>query len=201
MGERLLKCSTSTDVEATTEPSQNEPDDLEQQVFPKKQKKVEEYTCIFENKSAYGHSYRSILVQGLDCSLPVADIRSALRKHFGSCGHILSVFVPTECKTGSLLGCALIKYYHPNDEKKALALDGSFLGGMQLGVVKNNTGSSSDFFPNFKGCERCVLTQRKYLHDQFIATRGGRMMAKPPNWILAKWGLALTEEVEAEKQS
>ncbi|CAL9243933.1 unnamed protein product [Arabidopsis halleri] len=180
MGKRLLKCSTSTDVEATTEPSRN--DDLEQQVFPKKQKKVEEYKCIFEDEDAHVYDPRTILVQGFDCSLPVADIRSALRKHFGSCGLITRVFVPTECKTGSLLGCALINYFHPNDEKKALALDGSFLGGMQLEVLLEGNSSGSSIFPNFKRCERCVFLQRKRFHDLYVTTNGGLRMNNLAVW-------------------
>ncbi|XP_010502319.1 PREDICTED: uncharacterized protein LOC104779636 [Camelina sativa] len=170
MGKRL---STSTDVDSTTQnekDSESESYDLEQ-VVRKKHKKAEEYHCLYENEDAYGGTPMTIFVRGFDCSLPMADIRSTLRKHFNSCGVISRIFVPAECKTGSLLGFALLNILP--DKKKALALDESYLGNLKLEVGCARSLIGSRKYPNFIGCERCVRVQRTRLFERFIETRGG----------------------------
>ncbi|XP_024012529.1 nucleolin 2-like [Eutrema salsugineum] len=68
----------------------------------------------------------TIFVNGFDPYLPRDDIKSALVKHFGSCGDITCVFVPR----GS--GYAYIDL--ENNVDKALELNGSSLGGYTLEV-------------------------------------------------------------------
>ncbi|KAL1217584.1 Nucleolin 2 [Cardamine amara subsp. amara] len=79
--------------------------------------KVEEiYECCFETKEGEGNNRYTIFVWGFRCSLSRDDVKSALKKHFGSCGQITRVFVPIECKTGSPLGFAFVDL---SDVKKA----------------------------------------------------------------------------------
>lgn len=63
---------------------------------------IHEY--CFESKDAERTDTDTIFVKGFDSSLPRDDIKTALTKHFGSCGEITRVFVPIECKTGASLG-------------------------------------------------------------------------------------------------
>ncbi|CAH8280099.1 unnamed protein product [Arabidopsis lyrata] len=216
MGKRLKKCSASTDAESTTEPSQNVLDDLE--VTLKKQKKeidedektalkkVEEYDCCFEDKDAFGNNERTILVRGFDCSLPRDDVKSALKKYFGSCGEISRVFVPIECQTGSPAGFAFIDLCE--DEEKALALDGSYLGSLRLEVRMAKRTVEYVAYPNFKGCKRChgILSNRRYVN--YVRTCRGHIHPWSPESILLRDELRRKvesknahEKVEAENQS
>ncbi|XP_019085703.1 PREDICTED: uncharacterized protein LOC104710220 isoform X2 [Camelina sativa] len=154
--------------------SESESYDSEQVVL-KKHKKAEEYHCLYENEDAYGNSPMTVFVRGFDCSLPMADIKSTLRKHFSSCGVICRVFVPAECKTGSLLGYAFLSILP--DQKKALALDGSYLGSLKLEV---RSASSIIGYPNFIGCKRCVRVQRTRKYEHFIETNGGLIQRRTP---------------------
>ncbi|EOA12733.1 hypothetical protein CARUB_v10028183mg [Capsella rubella] len=108
--------------------------------------------------------------KGFDCSLSRYDIKSALEKHFASCGDISRVFVPFECRTGVPLGCAYINLMDP---KKALTLDGSYLGPSKLEVVIS--GTTPIGFYNFKGCGRCILILKRRNFRRFVDTRVGRV--------------------------
>ncbi|KAL1217703.1 Nucleolin 2 [Cardamine amara subsp. amara] len=117
--------------------------------------KVEEiYECNFETKDSMANGFRTIFVQGFKCSRTREDAKSLLRKHFSSCGAVGRVYVPIECKTGSLLGFAFIDML--KDEEKALTLlNGSYLEGMMLVVVMARDREESIGFKNFKGCQSC----------------------------------------------
>ncbi|XP_010443563.1 PREDICTED: polyadenylate-binding protein 2-like [Camelina sativa] len=192
MAKQLKKCSTSTDVEDTTKPWQNELDDSEvilkeqkkeidedvKTAF-KKKKKVEEYDCNFDNhKEAFGNNHNTIVVKGFDCSLSRDDIKSSLEKHFGSCGEISRVFVPFQCQTGSPLGYAFIDLR--NDAKKALTLDGSYLGSLKLEVVMTSSRKEFLQYPNLRGCARCCINMKTRNYDEFLRTGGGRLTPWTP---------------------
>ncbi|XP_010485217.2 PREDICTED: polyadenylate-binding protein 2-like [Camelina sativa] len=147
--------------------------------FKKKTKKVEEYVCNYDNhEEAFGNNHDTIFVKGFDCSLSRDDIKSSLEKHFGSCGEISRVFVPFECKTGSPLGYAFIDLR--NDAKKALTLDGSYMGSLKLEVVMANSRTESVRYPNFSGCGRCSLNLKKRNYAEFSRTGGGCLTPRTP---------------------
>ncbi|XP_022573196.2 nucleolin 1-like [Brassica napus] len=68
-----------------------------------------------------------VSVRGYDNSLPSNDIKSALTKHFASCGEITDVFV--------LKRRAVIYFFGWHAISKAVELSGSSVGGCEL-VVK-----------------------------------------------------------------
>ncbi|CAH2053256.1 unnamed protein product [Thlaspi arvense] len=68
-----------------------------------------------------------ITVRGYDTSLP--DVKTTLVKHFSSCGKITHVYISTlDRKTN-------IYFSRRDEEKKALKLDGSEVGGWKLAVT------------------------------------------------------------------
>lgn len=114
-----------------------------------------------------------ICVKGFDASIAKDDIKTALSNHFGSCGVITYVFVPTLHGTGASRGFViawlvppilklntnwlfLYRFAHismtARDEDKALALDGSLLGGRMLEVRMATFGH-----PHNRGCKTCPL--------------------------------------------
>lgn len=61
--------------------------------------------CYFDSEGSDMKNSKTIFVKGFDCSLPMDVIKRKLREHFSTCGEKVStVFLPYECKTGSLLG-------------------------------------------------------------------------------------------------
>ncbi|CAF1810784.1 unnamed protein product, partial [Brassica napus] len=86
--------------------------DLETEVNCRKRQKQEEETtekkkkCCFGTKDAEGNNEHTIFVTGFDNSGSRDEIRSALAKHFSSCGELTRVFVHIECETGVSRGYA-----------------------------------------------------------------------------------------------
>ncbi|CAH2067031.1 unnamed protein product [Thlaspi arvense] len=69
-----------------------------------------------------------IKVTGYDASLPADDIKTALSKHFSSCGEIEKVTIgghPSSCR-------AIVYITGEGAQEKALALSGSDMGGCKL---------------------------------------------------------------------
>ena len=62
--------------------------------------------CCFGTKDAEGNNEHTIFVTGFDNSGSRDEIRSALAKHFSSCGELTRVFVHIECETGVSRGYA-----------------------------------------------------------------------------------------------
>ncbi|KFK30439.1 hypothetical protein AALP_AA7G261200 [Arabis alpina] len=127
-----------------------------------------EYKCLFESEASYMKNRSTIFVEGFDCSFPMDEIKTTLINHFTSCGEVTQVYLPYECKTGSPLGFGFINMDRYPD--KALALDGTMLGGMRLEVtmaIKKSVyyGYTSNIL---RGCERCGPALKKLRWNRFI---------------------------------
>ncbi|VVB13185.1 unnamed protein product [Arabis nemorensis] len=137
----------------------------------------EKYECCHESKeSAVLNSMEdTIFVKGFDPSLARDDIKTALRTHFGTCGKVTRVYVPTECKTGATIGYAFVDMRSSSVEK-ALKLSGSSLGGWNLEVMMAKDRSEFYNLTNFRGCERCFVIILNRVVARFNVTRGGRII-------------------------
>ncbi|XP_024008931.1 polyadenylate-binding protein 2-like isoform X2 [Eutrema salsugineum] len=124
---------------------------LKEKETPKKE--MVEHKCLFESNDSEMKNPQTIYVKGFDCFFPIDDIKSALKNHFSSCGEVSRIFVPFECETGSPLGFAFINMR--KDDKKALTLDGSYLGGLRLEVTMAKGRNGYSGYTNFNGCKRC----------------------------------------------
>ncbi|KAJ0258793.1 RNA recognition motif domain-containing protein [Hirschfeldia incana] len=166
---KLKRCSTSsTHAEAADEAAvplqtdKRELDDLETEVDSRKRQKQEEETaekkkrCCFGTKDAKGNDERTIFVTGFDSSGSRDEIRSALAKHFSSCGELTRVFVHVECKTGVSRGYAFINLKKRGEIEAALSLNGSDLGGRKLLVTMATRRGEYYGHANFSGCEICI---------------------------------------------
>ncbi|CAH8359081.1 unnamed protein product [Eruca vesicaria subsp. sativa] len=199
MDERKLKrCSTSsTHAEAADDPMQKERElnDLETEVnIRKKQKQEEETTekkkeCCYDTKDAEGNNERTIFVTGFDTSGSRDEIRSALAKHFSSCGELTRVFVPIECETGVSIGYAFINLKRrAGDIEAALSLNESDLGGRKLLVTMATKREEYYIHINFKGCEICLAmfaAKRRERYRWKAQPRNGRVAILSPE--TEKW--------------
>ncbi|XP_013602672.1 PREDICTED: nucleolin 1-like isoform X1 [Brassica oleracea var. oleracea] len=79
------------------------------------------------NSFFYSCSSEGVSVTGYATSLPRDDIKNALSNHFSTCGEITDVFL--------LNSRALVYFYGPGSNHRAVQLSGSDLGGCTL-VVK-----------------------------------------------------------------
>ncbi|KAH0887822.1 hypothetical protein HID58_050251 [Brassica napus] len=70
----------------------------------------------------------AISVTGYDPSLPQEDLKSALRKHFASCGEITDILI--------LDSRALVHLYGLGSVHRAVQLHGTILGGFKLTVAR-----------------------------------------------------------------
>ncbi|KFK32963.1 hypothetical protein AALP_AA6G312300 [Arabis alpina] len=129
----------------------------------KKKQKTEDYLL---------NKWMSICVNGLDASLPMDTTKTALRNHFDSCGVITQVYVPIDYGTGAPKGCAHINM-RAGDKDKALALDGSLLGGRMLQVRMASFGSPT----NSRGCKTCPLIHMEGVVERFVSTHNGRFLS------------------------
>ncbi|VVA93791.1 unnamed protein product [Arabis nemorensis] len=87
-----------------------------------------------DEKVIYFTSHSSYVLR-FDSSLPEHDIKTALSKHFGSCGEITRVSVPRDHETAAIKGFAYIDMKEEG-VKKALELNGSDMTGSELVVEK-----------------------------------------------------------------
>ncbi|KFK41489.1 hypothetical protein AALP_AA2G137000 [Arabis alpina] len=81
-----------------------------------------------------GNDDQTIIVKGFNRFLREDDVKSALSKHFSSCGEITSIVVPTDQVTRGTKGCAYIQL--KEGVEKALKLNGSDMEGLNLVVEK-----------------------------------------------------------------
>ncbi|CAO2174845.1 unnamed protein product [Urochloa humidicola] len=84
-------------------------------------------------KSAWGTS-SSIFIRGFNKSLEENKIRSSLEQHFGGCGDITRVSIPTDYETGAFKGIAYLDFKDQDSMSKALELSGSAIDGYKLYV-------------------------------------------------------------------
>nr|VDD05432.1 unnamed protein product [Brassica oleracea] len=197
---KLKRCSASSSSHAeaaaeATDPLQKaerELDDLETEVDSRKRQKQEEETtekkkkCCFGTKDAKGNNERTIFVTGFDNSGSRDEIRSALAKHFSSCGELTRVFVHIECETGVSRGYAFINLKKRGGEiEAALSLNGSDLGGHKLLVTMAKLRDEYYAHFNFKGCEICragYTAGRKRLYRWNLRTGGGKVRRFSPKF-------------------
>ncbi|XP_013636539.1 polyadenylate-binding protein 2-like isoform X2 [Brassica napus] len=195
---KLKRCSTSSThaeaVDEATDPLQNdkrELDDSETEVNSRKKQKQEEETtekkkeCCFDTKDAKGNNERTIFVTGFDNSGSRDEIRSALAKHFSSCGELTRVFVHIECETGVSRGYAFINLKNRVGIEAALTLNGSDLGGRKLLVTMARLRDEYYGHFNFKGCEICRASYaagRLRLYRWNLRTGGGKFRRFSPEF-------------------
>ncbi|KAK2635743.1 hypothetical protein Ddye_030535 [Dipteronia dyeriana] len=77
---------------------------------------------------------QTIFVRGFDTSASEDEIRSSLEDHFGSCGEITRISIPSDYNTGSIKGMAYMDFKDADSMNKALELSGSELGEYSLQV-------------------------------------------------------------------
>ncbi|KFK23548.1 hypothetical protein AALP_AAs66918U001200 [Arabis alpina] len=142
---------------------------------------VKEYKCIYESKEPFvkHHKDRTLFIRGFDPCRSMDDVKTALRKHLGSCGVITRVFVPTECKTGATVGYAFVDMQSDEGVKKALTYSGTSFGGWNLDVAMAKGRLEFTGLTNRRGCERCFVIVRQRIVGEFIATNGGRCLKFP----------------------
>uniref|UniRef100_A0A6N2LID2 RRM domain-containing protein n=1 Tax=Salix viminalis TaxID=40686 RepID=A0A6N2LID2_SALVM len=84
-------------------------------------------------KGGRGQS-QTIFVRGFDKSAGEDEIRSSLQEHFGSCGEIKRISIPTDYDTGAIKGMAYLEFNDADALSKAFELNGSQLGEGYLTV-------------------------------------------------------------------
>ncbi|KAL1206362.1 Nucleolin 2 [Cardamine amara subsp. amara] len=91
------------------------------------------YECCFETEDSNANNHDSVFVFNLDTSLARDEIKTALRKHFESCGvEVTRVFVPIECRTGVPLGFAFVDV---DDNLKAIKGHSRFMGSCLMFIT------------------------------------------------------------------
>ncbi|KFK35839.1 hypothetical protein AALP_AA4G043800 [Arabis alpina] len=144
--------------------------DKEEEEAPKKAEELATFECCFESEDSEGHYSRSVLVKGFDTCHSRDDIKTALWKHFESCGcKVVRVFVPIECKTGVPLGFAFV---YVDDSLKAISLGCGYMGERHLRVMMAKYQPESTVFPNFHGCKRCGRILAKRRMRRFVDVNG-----------------------------
>ncbi|VVB09892.1 unnamed protein product [Arabis nemorensis] len=88
-------------------------------------------------RAVYYHKQCStaIWVEGYDICLPEDEVKNALIKHFCSCGVITDLSICRDPLTKTLTSMAFLYFYGQEEVEKALALNGSDVGGWTV-VVK-----------------------------------------------------------------
>uniref|UniRef100_A0A1J3G5U4 Nucleolin 2 n=1 Tax=Noccaea caerulescens TaxID=107243 RepID=A0A1J3G5U4_NOCCA len=133
-----------------------------------------EYKCCFESCEYEMKNPRTIFVKGFDCSLALDDIKNKLTQVFSSCGEVSEIYLPYHCKTGSSIGFAFINMR--NDEKEALKLHGTPLGGMSLEVEMAYGRSEYSAYTNHRGCGHCrshLMKRRRQLFNRTFKIKIG----------------------------
>ncbi|ESQ42421.1 hypothetical protein EUTSA_v10015284mg, partial [Eutrema salsugineum] len=153
-------------IESLKEVNENLEELLKEKETPKKEV-VSRYPCCYESQDSKAPNKAVLFVKGFDNSLDRDDIKSALIKHFGSCGEITWVFVPFECATGVPKEFAFIDV---EDKKKALSLSGSYMGGRKLEVIMARR-MIEYVGKNMSGCLRCRQADMKACAYRFYSKR------------------------------
>ncbi|KAJ6737029.1 EUKARYOTIC TRANSLATION INITIATION FACTOR 4B/4H [Salix viminalis] len=81
-----------------------------------------------------GGQSQTIFVRGFDKFSGEDEIRSSLQEHFGSCGEIKRISIPTDYETGAIKGMAYLEFNDADSMNKAFELNGSQLGDAYLTV-------------------------------------------------------------------
>ncbi|KAI3802260.1 hypothetical protein L1987_30390 [Smallanthus sonchifolius] len=95
-----------------------------------------------------GHAQvKTVYVRGFESSDGFDNIKSALEKHFGTCGEISRLYIPRHYVSGSPKGVAFIEFTDSTGFSQALGLDGSEVGGSRLTVeeAKRPRGEGSGY--------------------------------------------------------
>ncbi|XP_018434043.2 nucleolin 1-like isoform X1 [Raphanus sativus] len=200
---KLKRCSASSsshaeaaaDATDSLQKAERELDDLETEVDSRKRQKQEEEEtaekkkrCCFGTKDAKGNDERTIFVTGFDNSGSRDEIRSALAKHFSSCGVLTRVFVHIECKTGVSRGYAFINLKQRGGGEEleaALTLNGSDLGGRKLLVTMAKSRDEYYGHFNYTGCEICramFAAGRLKMYRWNLRTGGGKFIRHSPEF-------------------
>ncbi|CAH2075856.1 unnamed protein product [Thlaspi arvense] len=138
-----------------------------------KEKETPNKECVFECKDAsLKKNPQTILVKGFNCSFPRDEIKSALRKHFSSCGPVTAIFIPFHCKTGRPMGYAFINM--GQEAEKALKLNRSCLEGQILSVSMAIKSEEYGGYRDLHGCERCHKAHMKRVIERFHNSFGFR---------------------------
>ncbi|CAH8355014.1 unnamed protein product [Eruca vesicaria subsp. sativa] len=106
---------------------------------------------------ARGNNDRTILVKGFENLRPKDETKNALSNFFSSCGEVTRVYVPIECRNRLPLGFAFIDLRNGKGNEKALELNGSYMGGMELEVTMASDREEYYGFTDFYGCELCQM--------------------------------------------
>ncbi|KAG5384768.1 hypothetical protein IGI04_036238, partial [Brassica rapa subsp. trilocularis] len=126
---------------------------LKKQKKTERERKKKEDSCCFGCEEAYQNNDETIFVKGFQHLRPRDEIKNELSNIFGSCGKIISVFVPMHCGTCVPLGFAFINLL--NGKEKALKLNGSYMGGRKLKVMIATDSDEYFGFDDFDGCDLC----------------------------------------------
>lgn len=117
-----------------------------------KEKSTIERECALARKYQPNNK-NTIFVKGYDPSMRRDKVEKALIEHFGSCGEITRVFVPFKCYSLTSLGFAFIDL--KEDHRKALLLDGSYMGGRKLEVTMAFDREEFNPYETISGCSDC----------------------------------------------
>ncbi|CAN7088263.1 unnamed protein product [Brassica rapa subsp. narinosa] len=126
---------------------------LKKQKKTERERKKKEDSCCFGCEEAYENNDETIFVKGFQHLRPRDEIKNELSNIFGSCGKIISVFVPMQCGTCVPLGFAFINLL--NGKEKALKLNASYMGGRKLKVMMATDSDEYFGFDDFDGCDLC----------------------------------------------
>jgi len=122
------------------------------------------------NKSA-PRSGNTVFIKGFDTSSGEDQIRSALEKHFGSCGEIVRISIPKDYETGAPKGMAYMDFKDPDSLNKAYELNGTDLGGYNLYVDEAKPRPDNNRDGGFSGGRRGSFSGGRGRSDR---GRGGR---------------------------
>ncbi|KAL2644559.1 hypothetical protein R1flu_012146 [Riccia fluitans] len=126
----ILQSKLKGVLEASERDSQENEEEILLQVEYAKAARIKERRMQLarERKEAEkGDPDKTLFVKGFDKSPGEVKIREALRKHFASCGDILSVRVPTDKDTQEIKGFAFIAFKEMEGLENALMLNESIL--------------------------------------------------------------------------
>jgi len=122
------------------------------------------------NKSA-PRSGNTVFIKGFDTSSGEDQIRSALEKHFGSCGEIVRISIPKDYETGAPKGMAYMDFKDPDSLNKAYELNGTDLHGYNLYVDEAKPRPDNNRDGGFSGGRRGSFSGGRGRSDR---GRGGR---------------------------
>ncbi|CAH8306202.1 unnamed protein product [Eruca vesicaria subsp. sativa] len=130
-----------------------------------KEKPAIKRECAFE-RGYDRNNKQTIFVKGYDPSMRRDDVEKALVEHFRSCGEITRVFVPFKCYTLTSIGFAFMDLKEDGHRKKALLLDGSYMGGKKLEVTMAFDREEFNPYETMRGCSDCRRNVQKHIYKK-----------------------------------